>query len=251
MTEYDASVSTYTLTRQADPRIAAAIERGLGDAHSVVNVGAGTGSYEPAGREVIAVEPSATMRGQRPAGAAPAIDAKAEALPLEDSSVDAALAILTVHHWDDPARGLAELCRVARDRVVILTFDPDQCGTLWFVRDYLPEAGAFDRGRFQAMAEVEVALTGRTRVERVPIPHDCSDGFLGAFWRRPERYLEPVTRKGISTFRELDAAVVERAIERLRLDIASGAWRRNYGGLLGLEELDLGYRLVVSEMSSR
>jgi SAM-dependent methyltransferase len=246
MSEYDAARATYTVTRQPDPRIGAAIERALGDARTVVNVGAGAGSYESPEREVIAIEPSATMRAQRPPDAAEAINAAAEALPLADASVDAALAVLTVHHWRDPIAGLRELRRVARGPVVLLTFDPDQAEALWLVRDYLPELGAVDRGRFPTIAATLDALGGRASVERVPIPHDCRDGFLGAFWRRPERYLEPAVRPGISTFGELPPEVLERALARLRDDVESGAWQRRYGGLMAREELDVGYRLVVA-----
>ena len=245
VSEYDASRAAYTVTRRTDPRIAAAIERALGDARTVVNVGAGAGSYESPERDVIAIEPSATMRSQRPAGAPEAIDARAEALPLDDASVDAATAILTLHHWADPAAGLRELRRVARGPVVVLTFDPAASETLWLVRDYLPELAEIDRARFPTLEETVEALGGAT-VERVPIPHDCRDGFLGAYWRRPERYLEPAVRPGISTFGALDPAVLERGLARLRNDLDGGAWRRRYGGLLALEELDVGYRLVVS-----
>jgi SAM-dependent methyltransferase len=242
--EYDSSSSTYAVTRRPDPHIAARIERALGDARTVVNVGAGAGSYEPREREVTAVEPSATMRAQRPADAVEAIDARAEALPFEDGRFDAAMAILTIHHWDDPAAGLRELRRVAR-RVVVLTFDPDAADAFWLTRDYLPEIAELDRGRIPPIATVVEALGGRAEIERVPIPHDCRDGFLGAFWRRPERYVEPAIRPGISSFSELDPGVLEPALERLRNDLDSGAWRRRYGGLLSREELDLGYRLIV------
>jgi SAM-dependent methyltransferase len=245
MSEYDASRAAYAVTRRTDPRIAAVVERALGDARTVVNVGAGTGSYESPERVVTAVEPSATMRAQRPAGASEAIDARAEALPFDDSSMDAATAILTLHHWEDPLAGLRELRRVARGPVVVLTFDPDASESFWLVRDYLPELAAVDRARFPTIAATVEALGGGT-VDRVPIPHDCRDGFLGAFWRRPERYLEPAVRPGISTFAEIDLAVLEPALARLRNDVDSGAWRRRYGGLLSRDELDVGYRLVVS-----
>jgi SAM-dependent methyltransferase len=246
VSEYDASRAAYAATRRPDPRIAAAIERALGDARTVVNVGAGAGSYESPEREVTAVEPSPTMRAQRPEGAAEAIDARAESLPFEDGSFDAGMAILTLHHWSEPLRGLAELRRVARGPVVVLTFDPAQSEAFWLVRDYLPEAAALDRERFPALAATVEALGGGTTVERVPIPHDCRDGFLGAFWRRPELYLEPAVRPGISTFGDLEPAVLERALKQLEVDLESGRWRRLYGGLLSVEELDLGYRLVVS-----
>jgi SAM-dependent methyltransferase len=247
VSEYDASRAAYTATRRTDPRIAAAIERALGEARTVVNVGAGAGSYESPDREVIAIEPSETMRAQRPAGAPEAIDARAERLPLDDRSVDAAMAILTLHHWDDPIAGLRELRRVARGPVVVLTFDPDAAESLWLVRDYLPELAEIDRARFPTIEETVEALGGSgVTIERVPIPHDCRDGFLGAFWRRPERYLEPAVRPGISTFGELDPDVLARGLDRLRNDVDSGAWRRRYGGLLALEELDIGYRLLIS-----
>ena len=248
--EYDASRATYTLTRRQDPRIAAAIERALGDARSVVNVGAGAGAYESAEREVVAVEPSETMRSQRSADAPEAIAAYAEALPLDDDSVDAALAVLSVHHWDDQRAGLRELRRVARDRVVILTYDAAQQDALWLVRDYLPEIAAQDRARFLPIGELVQQLGGEqaVAVARVPIPHDCRDGFLGAFWRRPERYLDPNLRHGISAFHSLTDDVLERGLAKLRNDLDSGAWRRRYGGLLSRSELDVGYRLVVARL---
>lgn len=246
MGEYDASKATYALTRQGDPRIAAAIERALGDARTVVNVGAGAGSYESREREVTAVEPSATMRAQRPRDAAPVVDARAERLPFEDASFDAATAILTIHHWDDPARGLAELRRVARGPAVVLTFNPEASRAFWLVRDYLPEIAGFDDGRMPRIDSVRAWLGGAGAVERVPIPHDCRDGFLGAYWRRPELYLDPKVRPAISAFDGLAPEVLERALGRLRDDLDSGAWQRSHGDLMSLDELDIGYRLVVS-----
>jgi SAM-dependent methyltransferase len=244
--EYDASRATYAITRQGDPRIGARIERALGDARTVVNVGAGAGSYESADRDVTPVEPSSTMRAQRPEGAAIAIHAYAEALPFEDASFDAATAILTVHHWTEPRRGLAELRRVARGPVVVLTFDPEQTEAFWLVRDYLPEVVALDRERIPTVEATAGWLGGDVEVEPVPIPHDCRDGFLGAYWRRPELYLEPATRPGMSAFSDLDPQPLERGLAKLRADLDSGAWQRRYGGLLSLDELDIGYRLVVS-----
>jgi SAM-dependent methyltransferase len=246
--EYDASRATYALTRQTDPSIAAAIERALGDARTVVNVGAGAGSYESPDREVVAIEPSETMRAQRPPGAAPAVAAYAEALPLEDDSVDAALATMTVHHWDDPRRGLAEMRRVARSRVVLFTYDIAHARDLWLVRDYLPEIAAIDERRFLPIEDQAAAIGGATRIERVPIPHDCRDGLLGAFWRRPERYLDPALLPGNSAFSSLPPEVLQRGLDKLRNDLEGGAWRRRYGGLLSRDELDVGYRLVVAEL---
>jgi SAM-dependent methyltransferase len=216
----------------------------------VVNVGAGAGAYESPEREVIAVEPSETMRDQRPPGAAPVLAARAEALPLDDDSVDAALAVLTVHHWSDQRRGLAELRRVARRRVVVFTFDASESDAFWLVRDYLPEIADYGRERFMPIGElVEAIGAAVTAVERVPIPHDCRDGFMGAFWRRPERYLDRAVLPGNSAFTGIDPAVLERGLAKLANDVESGAWRRRYGGLLGRRELDVGYRLVIGDLT--
>jgi SAM-dependent methyltransferase len=226
--EYDASRATYALTRQTDSRIAAQIERALGDARTVVNVGAGPGSYESPDRDVIAAD--------------------ADNLPLEDDSVEAALATVTLHHWDDQRRGLGELARVASKRVVVFTYDIAHAKDLWLVRDYLPEIAEIDSERFLPIEEQAAAIGGEARIERVPIPHDCRDGLLGAFWRRPERYLDPALLPGNSAFAALPPEVLRRALEKLRNDIDSGAWRRRYGGLLSRDELDIGYRLVIAEL---
>jgi SAM-dependent methyltransferase len=236
----------YTAVRREDPRLAARIHAALGDARSVVNVGAGAGAYEPAPLEVTAVEPSEVMRSQRPRGAAPAVDARAEALPFADGAFDAAMAVLSEHHWDDHDRGLAELRRVARRRVVLFTWEPRSLHDAWLVRDYLP---GFARLVPEGYAlEQTLARLGGGRIEPVPIPHDCRDGFLHAYWRRPEAYLDASVRAGISVFRLLEADEVERAVTRLAADLDSGAWQRRNAGLLDLDELDLGYRLVVAEL---
>jgi SAM-dependent methyltransferase len=234
--------------RREDPRLAARIRAALGDARSVLNVGAGAGAYEPADLEVAAVEPSAVMRAQRPPDAVPAIDAGAEDLPFPDRSFDAAMAILSDHHWGDRDRGLAELRRVARRRVVLLNADPDEVAESWLVRDYLPGFRRLVRPGFD-LAQTLDALGGG-RIEPVPIPHDCTDGFMHAYWRRPQAYLDPQVRAGISVFHLLDRAEVERGVERLAADLASGEWERRNRDLLGLEELDLGYRLVVAEVAT-
>ena len=238
---YDRIGRSYTATRSEDPRLAAAIDAALGDARTVINVGSGTGAYEPPGREVLAVEPSEVMRAQRPPGAAPVIDARAEALPFPDSSFDAALAVLSDHHWRDRAGGLRELRRVGR-RVVVFTWDPDYVDAFWLTRDYLP---GFRRLPPMSIAEI-AAHIGATRVEPVPLAHDCRDGFLMAYWRRPEAYLDPVVRAGISTFGVLPEAEVSEFVERLEADLASGEWSRRNAGLLERDELDLGFRLVVA-----
>lgn len=247
---YDEYGAGYAEVRRPDPRIAAMIRDALGDVSSVVNVGAGTGAYEPRDVDVIAVEPSATMRAQRPPDAARAIPGSADALPLPHDVADAALAVLTVHHWDDQRRGLAELRRVARRRVVLLTWDPAYASALWLVRGYLPEIAELDRRRFAELDDLVAAL-GPARVDPVPIPHDCTDGFMGAYWRRPARYLDPSARPGMSTFNLIDPAALERGLGRLAADLESGEWERRYGELLELQAIDLGYRLVTSDVESR
>jgi Methyltransferase domain len=207
----------------------------------VVNVGAGTGSYEPADREVVAVEPSEAMIAQRPAGAAPVVRAHAEALPFADGSFDAAMAVLTDHHWGDRCAGLRELRRVAR-RAVVLTFDPAFTDAFWLVAEYLP---GFHELPGMTVDELAACLGGADIVP-VPIPADCTDGFLGAFWRRPEAYLDPRVRAGISVFARVPPGEVDACVRALRADLESGAWRERHADLLGLDELDLGYRLLVS-----
>jgi SAM-dependent methyltransferase len=243
-TIYDRIGRRYAQRRRPDPRIAARIARALGDARTVVNVGAGAGSYEPEDRHVVAVEPSEVMIAQRPREAAPVVRAVAEALPFSNNQFDAALAVLTVHHWTDPKRGVAELRRVAR-RQVIFTWDPAHLAPFWFTRDYLPDAVALDAGFTTLRATV--ALLGAATVEPIPVPHDCHDGFFAAYWRRPEAYLDPDVRAGISGFGILDENVVEHALKLLADDLESGEWYRRNDHLLELDELDLGYRLVVAQ----
>ena len=243
MAVYDRIGITYAETRRPDPRIDAAIRRALGGARSVVNVGAGSGSYEPP-ETVLAVEPSAVMIGQRPAGLAPAVQATAEAIPLEDTAVDAALAVLTIHHWPDLERGFAEMRRVSR-RVVVLTWDPDFARSFWLSGEYLPaEAVEWDVARCPPLESVRRLIGPETGVTPVPVPHDCTDGFFGAFWRRPEAYLDPVVRAGISNLAHFGDALAP-AFERLAADLESGEWHRRHADLLELTELDLGYRIVA------
>jgi SAM-dependent methyltransferase len=233
---YDEIGTAYRSTRREDPRLASLIVDALGDAD---NVGAGAGAYEPRDRPVLAVEPSITMIRQRPPGSAPVVRAIAEALPLADRSMAASLAVLTIHHWSNRDLGLSELCRVACDRVVILTWDPDSAG-FWLVQDYFPEFVERDRERCPSLA----SLTNRLRdaqVTPVPIPHDCVDGFLGAYWRRPAAYLDPSIRAGISSFAQCDDL---SALDRLARELESGAWEAKHGEVLSAKALDLGYRLV-------
>jgi SAM-dependent methyltransferase len=238
---YDRIGRGYGRLRRPDPRIASRIRRALGSASSVVNVGAGAGSYEPDDREVVAVEPSALMIRQRDPGAAPAVRASASDLPFGDGSFDACLAVLTIHHWPDLERGLRELRRAARQRVVILTHDPSVTG--FWLTDYFPEILEIDERILPSLSELARHL-GRIRVSDVPIPHDCTDGFLGAYWRRPEAYLRTEVRAAISTFVRLRDP--QGGLDALRRDLASGAWHDRYGRLLSRPALDLGYRLVVA-----
>lgn len=238
---YDTIGVNYADLRRPDPRIAAALLAALGEARTVVNIGAGTGSYEPADRRVAAVEPARAMIARRPAGAAPAVCAAAQALPFADSSFDAAMAVLTVHHWPDKAAGLAELRRVTRGRVVLLTFDPS--ARPWLT-DYLPGLAALDEAQMPAMAAYAEAL-GPCHVEPLLVPHDCTDGFLYAYWRRPEAYLDPRIRTGSSSFWALGDALAP-GLDRLAADLDSGAWERRYGDLRSRETYDAGYRLVIA-----
>ena len=248
-TDYDVLGRGYATRRRPDPRIAAAIREALGDAGSVVNVGAGAGSYEPADRPVIAVEPSWEMIGQRQASVAPVLRAAAEALPFRDGAFDAALAVLTLHHWLDRAAGLAELLRVARRRVVIVNWDPVGRDAFWLTREYIPALVELDTVLFPTASELEAAL-GPLRVVPLPVPHDCVDGFLGAYWRRPEAYLDAGVRGAMSTFARLGAEAAQSVAEglaRLGDDLATGRWEARFGHLRDREALDLGYRLVIAE----
>jgi SAM-dependent methyltransferase len=241
---YDAIGIGYQERRRPDPRLAAAIATALNRAESVVNVGAGTGSYEPADRAVVAVEPATTMIRQRRVGSAPVIQASANALPFRDEGFAASLAILTVHHWPDRARGLDELARVARRRVVIVTWDPASTG-FWLVDDYFPEIVDIDRKIFPTIEDYGRVL-GRVEVRPFPIPHDCIDGFLGAYWRRPHAYLDAGVRAAISTFTKMSPPKLESGLEGLRRDLADGTWERRHAHLLDRAEIDLGYRIVIA-----
>ena len=241
--KYDVIGRTYTRTRATDPRIAAAIWEALGDARTVVNVGAGTGNYEPPDREVTAVEPSAVMIAQRPPGAAPAVQASAEELPFEDGSFDAAMAVLTIHHWTDWRRGIEELRRVAR-RVVVFTWDPTFVRRLWITAEYFPFV-ADEEATFPSLAD-QVGAVRATRVTMVPIPHDCEDGFYGAYWQRPEAYLDPEVRAGVSVLASRSPEELAPGLAQLEEDLRTGAWAERHADLLEREALDLGYRLLVA-----
>jgi SAM-dependent methyltransferase len=242
---YDTIGATYTVTRRTEPRIAARIWAALGDARTVLNVGAGTGSYEPPGRYVLAVEPSALMRSQRLPDAAPCVAATAESLPFDDQSFDAAMAVSTAHHWQDPIAGLREMRRVAR-RVVVFTFDSSDTGWIrrfWLTRDYLPEFADLLVGR-PSVTELVRAIGART--EPVLIPWDCADGFFEAFWRRPEAYLDENVRRGVSVWARVGTEVEQRAVHSLRDDLASGRWAERNRDVVDLDAAELGLRLLIA-----
>ena len=239
---YDTIGATYTVTRRTEPRIATQVWAALGDAETVLNVGAGTGSYEPPGRDVTAVEPSAVMRAQRPAGAAPCVAAVAESLPFEDQSFDAAMAFATIDHWQDPIAGLCEMRRVAR-RVVVFTKDFSDPDLFWLDRDYLPEHADLQLGR---PSLAELARSIGARVEPVLIPWDCADGFYEAYWRRPGAYLDEDVRRGISIWARVGPDAEQRAVRSLRDDLASGRWAERNRHLVDLDAAELGERLLIA-----
>jgi SAM-dependent methyltransferase len=244
-TRYDKIGTSYTRTRRTEPRVAAQVHAALGDARRVVNIGAGTGSYEPTDRRVVAVEPSPTMIAQRSPGSAPVLRAVAERLPFRDAAFDAALAIFTVHHWRDTRLGLVELARVAR-RQVILSYDAIVEQGFWLVDDYFPEIAALDDDNRAYTSQAIARVLDVQRVEPVLVPTDCVDGFAACYWSRPEAYVDPDVQAGISGLARLDSEVRARGTERLRSDLASGAWDARYGHLRTLTELDVGYRLLVA-----
>jgi SAM-dependent methyltransferase len=239
---YDTIGAAYTVTRRTEPRIAEQVWAALGDARTVLNVGAGTGSYEPSGRDVTAVEPSAVMRAQRPAGAAPCVAAAAESLPFEDQSFDAAMAFATIDHWQDPIAGLREMRRVAR-RVVVFTIDASDPDRFWLNRDYLPEYAGLWAGR---PSLTDLARAIRARVEPVLIPWDCADGFYEAYWRRPEAYLDEHVRRGMSIWARVGPDAEQRAVHSLRDDLASGQWAGRNRDLVDLDAAELGDRLLIA-----
>lgn len=238
--DYDVIGINYAEFRRPDARVAAAIQQALGDAETVLNVGAGTGSYEPADRAVTAVEPSREMIGKRSPSPAAVIQASAEQIPFPDDAFDAAMAVLTIHHWPDKEAGLREMRRVTRGRIVVLTFDPS--ARPWLT-DYLPQLGVLDQSQMPPLAAYEEWL-GPVRITPLLVPHDCTDGFLYAYWRRPWAYLDPRVRSASSSFWAIGGAEV--GLQRLKEDLETGEWRRRYAELLALEEYDAGYRLVVT-----
>jgi SAM-dependent methyltransferase len=247
MTRYDVIGVDYAKTRREDPRIAAAVGAALGDARTVVNVGAGAGSYEPDDRIVVAVEPSDVMAAQRPPDKAPAIRASAGSLPLRDDSADAAMAIVTIHHWDaELEQGVRELRRVARGPVVIVTYDAAVSNAMWLMADYLPEVAELDARIFPSMDTLAGWLGDGTSVDAIPISRDTPDWMLGSFWAHPERVLDEQARNSTSGFARMDPEVVERVVAAVGADLESGAWDKRHGHLRELDEYDCGLRLVVN-----
>jgi SAM-dependent methyltransferase len=250
---YDSIGLGYIAHRRADPRWEAQIFEQLGAGRVVVNVGAGTGNYEPLDRTVVAVEPSTVMVSQRAPGAAPAVRATGSALPLPSDCADVSMAILTMHHWDDWVVGLAELCRVASRRVV-LTMDFEMHASFWFLEDYVPEVGEATRvlePTYQSVADVIGADAATCEVIPLLVPRDMEDGVLGAYWCRPEAYLDPAVRANCSGLALADPAVIARGEAALEADLASGAWQRRHADLADLPAIDLGYRLVVADAGGR
>lgn len=247
---YDSIGGTYASARATDPRIAAAVWAALGDARTVLNVGAGTGHYEPTDREVTALEPSEVMIDQRPPGAAPVVRGRAEELPFEDGSFDAVMAVLSDHHWSDRRRGLAELRRVARHRIVVFNANPEEAGLFWLTTEYLPEFLALIPAEYRVSGTWESMfreLLGQVDFAAVPVPHDCTDGFYGAYWRRPEAYLDPRIRAGTSVFTQVSSGAVDRAVAALGADLETGRWHERHRELLTMDELHLGYYVITAE----
>jgi SAM-dependent methyltransferase len=246
-TLYDRIGASYYQTRRQDPRIAASITDALGDARSVLNVGAGTGAYEPTDRDVIAVEPAETMIAQRPRRSAPVIRAMAASLPVQDGSFDAALAVNTVQHWTDLRAGLGELRRSARKRVVIFLRDAESGTRFWLTEDYLP---SLDPSR-RTSTIVKAIKSEFPSVKTLPVPlaRNCVDGLFSAYWGRPEMYLNSEVRRNISNFALARENDVAEGLASLQADLESGAWDRKYGNLRSLSELDLGHRLLVNELA--
>jgi len=240
---YDAIGTTYSRTRRADARLATRIRAAVGDGGRVINVGAGTGSYEPDDCAVIAVEPSMVMISQRSDGAAPAVQATAESLPFRDRCFDVAMALWTIHHWTDLPRGVAELRRVA-GRTVIVTHS-SVTNDLWVTSDYWPGMALQRRDHIQLQALVDL-LGGNARIELLPLPRDCTDGSGESFWARPEAYLDSRVRAGMSSFQLLGREDLQRGLERLDSDLRSGVWDRRYGHLRDAEQWDCGMRLIVT-----
>jgi len=242
--DYELGGQSYATVRRTDPRIAAVVHEALGPARTVLNVGAGPGSYEPMDRYAVALEPSATMRAQRPVRAVPALRGVAEELPFDDKSFDAAMAMVTVHQWLDVQAGLRELRRVTRGPVVVLTFDGDALDRFWLT-DYVPELIEAERRRYPGLEFIGETLGAAAVIRTVPVPNDCLDGFTEAFFARPEAFLQEGVRRGQSAWGFVEEGVEERFVEHLRGDLESGAWDARYGALRNQDYFEGSLRLVV------
>jgi SAM-dependent methyltransferase len=239
---YGQLAAAYARNRRTDPHIAASLWRALGDASSVLNVGAGTGSYEPADRDVVAVEPSGDMRARRPSQSAPCVDARAEHLPFPDSSFDVVMSVFSHWHWRSEDLGFAEMHRVARQRVLVVTMDRSVADRFWLTREYLVNA----HDLWGSIGRV-IDLVRPSEIIKIPIPGDCADGFFHAFWRRPRAFLDSSVRESMAVFARLDEREVRRGLARLEADLDSGAWHRAHADLLGMPSLDLGCRLLIHQ----
>jgi ubiquinone/menaquinone biosynthesis C-methylase UbiE len=248
--DYGQHGQSYARIRRTDPRIAAWVHRALGDSRTVLNVGAGAGSYEPEDRHVLAIEPSETMRAQRPRHLAPAIHGIAEKLPLDDQSVDASMALVSVHQWRDLDQGLRELRRVTRGPIVALTFDGDALDRYWLA-DYAPELMAVERRRYPSMETIAKGLGGSTEVQVIPIPIDCVDGFAEAYYARPESFLDTAVRQSQSAWNFVPEADQARIVQALSDDLKSGTWDRKYGDWRSRPHFEGSLRLIVSHASGR
>jgi SAM-dependent methyltransferase len=247
MARYDDIGRGYASTRREDPQLAARIVEALGDAESVANVGAGTGLYEPCDRYVLAIEPSDVMAAQRPRHLAPAVRGEADCLPLRDGSVDAAMTVLSLHHWDGrQEQGVRELRRVARGPVVIVTYEPAIFEAMWLVKDYLPELAALERQIAPSTTQVATWLGGRTRIEAIPVPRDTPDWTLMSFWAHPERVLDASARSATSGFARMPVDIVQRVVTTVRRDLQAGSWDLRYAKLRQISEYDAGLRLIVN-----
>lgn len=243
---YDRFGQTYSGHRQTDPYIAACVHEALGEAKTILNLGAGAGSYEPDNRYVIALEPSEVMRAQRMAqGKVPALIGKAGALPFDDQAFDASMAMITVHHWPDIAKGLLEMRRVTKHQVVIMTFDPDALTEFWNVH-YFPELIEVERSRYPKIADITNALGGTCEVKSVAVPLDCIDGFQEAFYGRPEAFLDKQVRMSQSAWGFLKAGEEERMVQALADELESGAWNKKYGHLRTQKSFTGALRLIIA-----
>lgn len=244
--DYDEHGKGYSGYRQTDPRIAAYVSQALNSAETVLNVGAGAGSYEPADRYVAAVEPSEVMRRQREkSNKAPAVIGSAESLPFDDNAFDAVMAMVTIHHWGDMEKGLCELRRVARDRVVVLTFDPHALDSFWNVH-YFPAVVEAERHRYPTLDFITHCLGKKNVIQAIPVPFDCTDGFQEAFYGRPEAFLNKDIRSAQSAWGFISDELEEHYVKNFAAELKSGAWDEKYGELRKTKTFTGALRLITA-----